>query len=181
MPAAFALGLFAQVGLFTHLIVRLSPEFGASGAAAAVSSAALCAVIGRTVPGRFIGDRDRPLAASASFLVQATGVLLLTFGSGLTTLSLGCILFGLGAGNLISLPPLIAQKEFERGDIGPVFALVTAINQAVFALAPAFFGQLRDATESYVLPFTIAATAYLMSALIVAVGRVRRPGRNVVH
>jgi predicted MFS family arabinose efflux permease len=181
MSAAFALGLFAQVGLFTHLIVRLSPVFGASGAAAAVSLAAICAVIGRTLLGWFIGDRDRRLAASASFLVQATGVLLLAFGGGLTTLSLGCILFGLGVGNLISLPPLIAQNEFERGDVGPVFALLTAINQAVFAFAPAFFGQLREATASYVLPFMIAAAAYLMSALIVAVGRVPSPRRNVVH
>jgi predicted MFS family arabinose efflux permease len=181
MSAPFALGLFAQVGLFTHLIVWLSPVFGASGAAAALSLTAVCAVIGRTLLGWFIGDRDRRLAASASFLIQATGVILLTFGGGLITLLLGCILFGLGVGNLISLPPLIAQNEFERGDVGPVFALVTAINQTVFALAPAFFGQLRDATASYVLPFTIAAAAYLMSALIVALGRVRSPRRHVAH
>jgi MFS family permease len=74
ISAAFALGLFAQIGLFTHLIVRLSPEFGTSGAAAALSLATICAVIGRTLLGWFIGDHDRRLAASASFLVQATGV-----------------------------------------------------------------------------------------------------------
>jgi predicted MFS family arabinose efflux permease len=171
ISAAFALGLFAQIGLFTHFIVRLSPEFGSGGAAAALSLTAICAVIGRTLLGWFIGDRDRRLAASASFLVQAVGVLLLTVGSGVALLALGCVLFGLGVGNLITLPPLIAQKEFERGDVGPMFALVTAINQAVFALAPAVFGLLRDATASYVLPFAIAAAAYLTSAIIVSAGR----------
>jgi predicted MFS family arabinose efflux permease len=171
ISAAFALGLFAQIGIFTHLIVRLSPDFGANGAAAALSLAAVCAIIGRTLVGWFIGDRDRRLAASASLAVQAVGVLLLTFGSEVALLGLGCILFGLGVGNLISLPPLIAQKEFERGDVGPAFALVTAINQAVFALAPAIFGLLRDATASYVLPFALAAAAYAVSALIVSAGR----------
>ena len=87
--------LFAQIGLFTHFIVRLSPEFGSGGAAAALSLTAICAVIGRTLLGWFIGDRDRRLAASASFLVQAVGVLLLTVGSGVALLALGCVLFGL--------------------------------------------------------------------------------------
>src|SRR5439155_16144813 len=32
ISAAFALGLFAQVGLFAHLVTRLAPEFGANGA-----------------------------------------------------------------------------------------------------------------------------------------------------
>ncbi|WP_163202631.1 MFS transporter, partial [Citrobacter koseri] len=71
------------------------------------------------------------------------------FGTGLAPLVLGCVFFGLGVGNLISLPPLIAQKEFARADVGTVVALVTAINQAVFALAPVMFGALRDASDSY--------------------------------
>jgi len=177
ISAAFALGLFAQIGLFTHLLVRLSPELGASGAAAAISLATVSAVAGRTLLGWFIGDRDRRLAASANFLVQTAGVLLLTFGNAVALLALGCVLFGLGVGNVTSLPPLIAQKEFPRGDVGTVFALVTAINQAVFALAPAVFGLLRDATASYDLPFAIAAAAYFVAAIIIFSGRTRRHAR----
>ena len=171
VSAAFALGLFAQIGLFTHLIVRLAPEFGANGAAGALSLTAICAMVGRTLVGWAIKDHDRRLAASANFLVQAIGVLLLSFGNGQVLLVLGCVLFGLGVGNLISLPALIAQTEFERGDVETVFALVTAINQAVFSLAPAVFGLLRDATASYVLPFSVAAAAFIGAAIIVAFGR----------
>ena len=37
ISAAFALGLFAQVGLLAHLVTRLAPVVGADGAALAVS------------------------------------------------------------------------------------------------------------------------------------------------
>ncbi|XSC46710.1 hypothetical protein ACF1BQ_013855 [Bradyrhizobium sp. RDT10] len=61
--------------------------------------------------------------------MQIGGVLLLIFGSGSVALTLGCVLFGLGIGNLTSLPPLIVQKEFERADVATAVALIIAINQ----------------------------------------------------
>jgi hypothetical protein len=66
--------------------------------------------------------------------------LLAAGGISVPLLLLGCVLFGLGIGNLTSLPPLIAQAEFCPADVGRVVALVTAINQAVFAFAPAVLG-----------------------------------------
>ena len=46
--------------------------------------------------------------------MQAGGLakLLKAFGQGMAVLAAGCMLFGLGVGNLVSLPPLIAQSEF---------------------------------------------------------------------
>jgi cyanate permease len=54
------------------------------------------------------------------------------------------VLFGLGIGNLLSLPPLIAQAEWPAAQVGAVVALITAVNQAFYAFAPAIFGLLRD-------------------------------------
>ncbi len=167
----FALALFAQIGLFSHLIASLAPITGPAVAALAVSLATVCAVLGRSVLARLIGQRDRRLAAAINFLVQAGGVALLILGANTTLLLCGCVLFGLGVGNLTSLPPLIAQKSFAPGDVGMVVALVTAVNQAVFGTAPAIFGLLRDATDSYVLPFTLAAGTQLLAALVVVYGR----------
>lgn len=167
LSAAFALGLFAQVGLLAHLIARLTPEFGESGAAWAVSLTAICAVVGRTALGWLLGQRNRRLAAAGNFVLQASGVALLAVGSGAINLILGCILFGLGMGNVMSLPPLIAQEEFERADVGTVVALVTAINQAVFAFAPAMLGAFRDLTGGYALSFTIAAFIQVMASLLI--------------
>jgi MFS family permease len=171
MSAAFALGLFVQIGLFAHLIARLEPAFGATIAALAISLATLCAVLGRSAMGWLLGEHDRRLAAAANLLVQAAGTLLLAFGEGMASLVLGCVLFGLGVGNLTSLPPLIAQREFRPADVGTVVALITAINQAVFAFAPAIFGALRDVTGTYVGVFLAGAVLQAVAAGIVVLGR----------
>jgi hypothetical protein len=163
ISGAFALGLFAQIGLFAHLLTRLTPEFGSSGAAWAISLTTVCAVAGRTMLGWVLGDGDRRMAALANFAIQACGTALLTLGSGARALLCGCILFGLGVGNLISLPPLIAQKEFAAGDIGRVVALTTATNQAVFAFAPAVLGFLRDLDGGYTLPFGVTASLIVIA------------------
>lgn len=171
MSGGFALGLFAQIGLFSHLIARLTPGVGVELAALGVSLATLCAILGRTLLGWCLGDADRRRAAAANLAVQAVGSLLLAFGEGGAALIAGCVLFGLGVGNLTSLPPLIAQREFRPADVGTVVALVTAINQAVFAFAPAIFGALRDLSANYVVAFVLAAVVQLMAATIVLGGR----------
>ncbi|MCK1541828.1 MFS transporter [Bradyrhizobium sp. 179] len=171
LSAAFALGLFAQIGLLSHLIARLTPDVGVTSAGLLLSLATVCAVIGRTLTGWWIGDHDRRIAAAINFAVQTIGVLLLIFGNGWAVLTLGCIVFGLGIGNLTSLPPLIAQKEFDREDVVAVVALIVAINQAVFALAPATIGVFRDASSGYGLPFGIVACSELLAAMVVLLGR----------
>jgi MFS family permease len=167
IAAAFALGLFAQIGLVAHLLTRLAPDLGAEGAAWAISLATVCAILGRTLLGRTIGERSRRLAAAVNLLVQAAGTALLAIGGGIPPLLLGCVLFGFGIGNLVSLPPLILQREFASRDVGRAVALVIAINQAAFAFAPAVLGGLRDLGGGYGLPFAVAALIQLAAAAIV--------------
>lgn len=171
MSIAFALGMFAQIGLFAHLIARLEPDFGSAIAASAISLVALCAVLGRTLLGWLLDEHDRRLAAAANFLMQAAGSILLALGNGVVPLALGCVLFGLGVGNLNSLPPLIAQREFRAADVGTVVALTVGINQAVFAFAPAILGALRDLSGSYVMAFLGVAALQGLAAAAVALGR----------
>ncbi|WP_316180216.1 MFS transporter [Bradyrhizobium sp. SZCCHNRI1009] len=171
LSAAFALGLFAQIGLLSHLVSRLTPDVGATTAGLLLSLATACAVIGRTLTGWWIGDHDRRIAAAINFAVQTVGVLLLIFGNGWIVLTFGCVIFGFGIGNLTTLPPLIAQKEFDRKDVVAVVALIVAINQAVFAFAPAIVGALRDATSGYGTAFGIVACIQLLAAMVVLLGR----------
>jgi predicted MFS family arabinose efflux permease len=171
ISAAFALGLFAQLGLFAHLMARLEPDFGAAMAALAISLVTLCAVLGRSALAWLLGERDRRLAAAANLLMQTVGSLLLAVGDGVVPLTAGCVLFGLGVGNLTSLPPLIAQREFRPADVGTVVALVIAINQAIFAFAPAILGALRDYTGSYAAAFLTAAAAQVVAAAVIVYGR----------
>jgi cyanate permease len=171
ISAAFSLGLFAQIGLLAHLVARLTPELGIEHAGFLVSLATVCAVIGRTAAGKWIGEHDRRFAAAANFAVQIAGVLLLILGQGSLALTLGCVLFGLGIGNLTSLPPLIVQKEFEREDVATAVALIVAINQGVFAFAPAIIGAMHDTTANYQLPFALIAMIQLLAVVIILLGR----------
>jgi hypothetical protein len=91
ISAAFALGLFAQGGLFADLLNRLAPEFGPGGAAWAIGLATVCAVAGRTILGWLIGEGNRRHAAAANFLMQACGMILFTVASGVPLLLCGCI------------------------------------------------------------------------------------------
>jgi MFS family permease len=171
LSAAFALGMFAQIGLLAHLVLRLAPVFGIAGAAMALSFSTGCAIVGRLIVAALAGERDRRIIAAGNFVMQACGVALLAFATGTTALLTGCILFGLGVGNLLLLPPLIAQAEFARADVARVVGLVTAINQATFAFGPVFFGALHDVTGTYAVPFALAALVQIMAAGVVVTGR----------
>jgi hypothetical protein len=92
------------------------------------------------------GDADRRLVACASYAVQIAGslVFILAAGTSVPLLLLGVVLFGSGIGNATSLPPLIAQVEFLKGDVPRVVALTVATAQGAYSLAPAAFGLVRE-------------------------------------
>lgn len=171
LSAAFALALFAQVGVLSHLLSRLAPVMGPNGAAVAVSVTTISAVVGRMLLAWLIGDNDRRYAACGNFLVQTIGVCVLCVFDATPMLLLGCVLFGLGVGNVAAIPALIAQREFRAADVGTIVALVVAINQAVFALAPAILGAVRGFASTYTASFAIAAAIQLAAAGVVLIGR----------
>jgi hypothetical protein len=147
LSTAMALGLFAQIGLIAHLFSLLVPALGAQLAGLAMGGATATAIAGRTLVGWSMPiGTDRRLVACASHGVQIVGSLafLLAAGSSVPLLLIGVILFGAGIGNATSLPPLIAQVEFAKGDVTRVVALIVAIAQGAYAFAPATFGLVRE-------------------------------------
>jgi MFS family permease len=178
-----SLALFAQVGLVAELFSLLVPAMGQAGAGATMVVVTVGAVAGRTLLGIAMGPTaDRRVAAAANVSLQVCGslALLLAGGSSVPLLLLGCLLFGLGLGNVVSLPPLIAQTEFTPADVQRVVALTVAVSQATFAFAPAAFGVLRDAGPvlglashpgSAPLLFAAAASVQVLSVVVVLLGR----------
>jgi hypothetical protein len=150
LALAFAVGTAAQVGLLSQLFSLLAPALGPQGAGWALAAATACAVLGRTAVGWLLKPgADRRRAAALNFLVQAGGSLaLLLSAAGAAPapplLVLGCVLFGLGVGNMLSLPPVVAQAEWPPERVAAVVAAVIATMQLAGAFAPAAFGLLRD-------------------------------------
>jgi hypothetical protein len=139
LAVAMALGLFAQIGLLAQLFSMMVPIFGAQVSGWIMALATGCGMGGRLVITRILSvQTNRRYSASASYAVQALGTLLLWM-AGLDQLAfivLGVALFGLGIGNATSLPPLIAQTDFARGEVARVVARCVAFSQALYAFAP---------------------------------------------
>jgi hypothetical protein len=179
LAAGMALGLFAQIGLLAHLFSFLVPPLGAQLAGLAMAVATGAAIAGRMLGGWVVTlGADRRLVAAGSYGVQivASVLLMLAAGENTALLLLGALLFGSGIGNATSLPPLIAQVEFNAADVARVVALIVAMAQGAFAFAPVVFGIVRDLSSSLgatsgSLLFVAAATIQAVAALCFLAGR----------
>lgn len=170
LAVGMSVGLFAQIGLTAHLYSLLLPPLGTRYAGPAVGLVTAMAILGRTLLGWLMPVRvDRRLVAGASYAVQIVGstAFLVAAGTNVPLLILGVVLFGLGFGNGTFLPPLIAQAEFAREDVPRVVALIVAISQATYSLAPATFGMIREFLPAGTdLASSAAPSLYVAAALI---------------
>ena len=167
ISAAFALGLLAQVGFITHQVAYLSPRLGREGAALAVSLTTLAAIVGRLATGVFVDRIDRRRAASCNFALQALAVFAMIRWPSVSVLYLGCVIFGLGVGNMTTLPSLIVQVEYPKEHFRRVVSLVVAINQFTFAFGPALLGWARDRWGSYSVALGLCLVCEAAAAVIV--------------
>jgi hypothetical protein len=165
--------MIGQMGLLSQVYSLMTPALGPGGAGWALSLATACAVLGRTAVGWLLPHgASRRGAAVVNFIVQAAGsvALLAAGGTSAPLMILACVLFGLGLGNLLSLPPLIAQAEWPAAQVGAVVALISAVNQGFYAFAPAIFGLLREWGGDW----TVGAAALALQLAAAAVLRARR-------
>ena len=173
VSAPFALGLAAQVGVLTHLVALVTPTLGAGGAASVVSATTASALIGRLATGVFIDRANRRLVSSATLVVQIAGVGLLAWAPATPAVYAGCALFGLGVGNMTTLPALILAVEWPRERFSALVGMVVGINQLTFAFGPSLVGVIRDWSGAYGPALVACAGLEAIAAILVALG----PGR----
>ncbi len=174
LAAGMALGLFAQIGLVAHLFSLLVPALGAQRAGFAMGLVTALAIVGRTLLGWLMPlGADRRLLAGAGYALQLAGSIafIAAAGTSVPLLLLGVVLFGAGFGNATSLPPLIAQVEFVKGDVVRVVSLIVGIAQGGYAFAPAMFGLIREfaphaGTAAGAAPGLFAAAALVQGLAI---------------
>src|SRR5260221_12344545 len=171
--SAFALVLFAQVGFIVHLIAFLDSVIGRERAAIAVALLTAMAVVGRVLFSFVIDRLNQRLASSVSFVSQAVALAVIINVHDDFALIAGCALFGFSVGNLITLPSLIVQREFDPRSFGVLVSLITAINQITYAFGPGVVGLLRDASGSYSLPFYGCIGLELTAAVLIIIPRRR--------
>jgi len=169
VTTAFALVLFAQVGFIVHLISFLDPLIGRASATTAIALLTAMAVVGRVLFSTVIDRLNQRLASALSFLSQAAALAVLINLRNDYVLIAACGVFGFSVGNLITLPSLIVQREFDPKSFGVLGALQTAIAQVTYALGPGVVGVLRDLSGSYTLPFYGCIALELTAAVLIMI------------
>jgi predicted MFS family arabinose efflux permease len=176
---AFALVLCAQVGFVVHLINFLDPLTGREHAAIAVALLTAMAVVGRVLFSTVIDRLNQRLASALSFASQAVALAIIINSRNELLLIAACGLFGFSVGNLITLPSLIVQREFDPHSFGVLVSLITAINQVTYAFGPGIVGLLRDASGSYALPFYGCIGLELIASVLIMIRGRPRTGSSV--
>ena len=174
VSAPFALGLAAQVGVLTHLVALVTPAVGAGGTARAVGTTTAAALIGRLLTGVVVDRLNRRAVASATLVIQILGLAVLTRPPSAAAVYVGCALFGLGVGNLTTLPGLILAVEWPRERFSALVGLAVGINQLTFAFGPSLVGVLRDVGGD-ALALGACATLQALAAAMILLGPGRPP------
>jgi cyanate permease len=94
------------------------------------------------------------------------------------TLLICSVVFGLSVGNLITLPALIIQREFDAAAFVMLVAFQTAIAQFTYAFGPGLIGVLRDFSGGYAVPTFACAALEIVAAGIVVIHA--RPARRAL-
>jgi MFS family permease len=167
---AFAIGLLVQIGFLSHHVPMVAPVMGDYGASIAVSSAALAAFCGRVALARFADRIDLRLTAGAVFFVAGVSLAAMS----LTTTSVGLLLtsvcYGLTVGNVTTLSPIIARREFGAASFGAVYGVVASAIAFATAFGPGLYGVLRDALGSYGPVLMVAGFMNFFAAAIIVWG-----------
>lgn len=176
--AIFALGWLAQVAFIAQQLPMLTPRVGAADAATAVAITTLSAMLGRLVLGVGLDRLNHRLLTVACLASQVLGMLLMALTDSAAGIFVGCALFGASVGNLITLPAVFVQREFDARDYGRTVSRIWSTGQFFYAFGPVGAGLLFEASgSSHAVLFGCAALQ--VSAALLCLGRRLSPARTL--
>ncbi len=177
VTAFTALALFSQAGFLVHQIAFLEPIIGRTTTGLAVAVTTAMAIVGRLLLGTVVDRLNQRLASALSLLSQAAALAVMTQSADAHVLLAACAVYGFSVGNLITLPSLILQREFEAASFGMLIGLSTAVSQFTYSFGPGILGALRDAGGGYGAPIALCIALNLTAAALVLRGPRGMPAR----
>jgi len=177
-----AMALMAQIGFFVHQIAFLEPAMSRTHTGLAVGVMAIMAIFGRIGLGVFNLRLDMRRFTAVSVLSQAAALFAMTQTADTAALFTACAVFGLSIGNMIALPGLIIQREFEPASFGMLVSLTTAIGQFTCVFGPGLLGLVRDLSGNYTASLALCIGLEIAAAALVMIrprASKRRPISNI--
>jgi MFS family permease len=170
VAAPFAMALTAQVGFLVHQVAFLQPALGRAEAGVSVAVLTVAAIVGRLMLGVVAQRIDVRRFTAWSLASQAAALLAMIWTGEPAALYAACVVYGFSAGNLITLPSLTIQREFEAASFGMLVALSWAITQFTYAFGPGLLGALRDWSGGYAVPLAFCIVLKVLAAALILVG-----------
>jgi MFS family permease len=169
MCSAFFVVLFCAVTVLMHLVTHAIDL----GIAPANAAAALSALGGASIAGRFImggaGDRIGNKAALViCFVCLVSSLVWLQLADQLWMLFLFAIVYGFAHGGFFALVSPLTADLFGTSSHGVIFGIITFVSTIGGALGPVTAGYLFDITGSYGIVFGIL-TGMGVAGLIAAI------------
>jgi cyanate permease len=168
----------AQIGFFVHQIAFLEPTIGRTQAGLSVMVMAVAGIIGRLALGFFNQRLDMRLFAALSIVSQAAALVAMMLTTNTVALFVAVAVFGLSIGNMITLPALIIQREFDPASFGMLVGLSTAIGQFTCVFGPALLGLVRDLSGGYTASLAVCMVLDIVAAALVLIPRGRTRGQR---
>lgn len=162
-----AVALFAQVGFLVLEIDFLAPRIGQTEAGVAVAVTAAFSIIGRIMLAGVVDRLNPRLFGAACYLSQGLALFAMLWTTNTTALFAACAVFGFSVGNVLVIPALIIQREFEARAFPLLISLALAITQFIYALSPGTLGLLRSTTGSYQVPLMLCVALEIIAAVII--------------
>ncbi len=169
----FALG--AQVGGIAHIYRLASLRADVETAAFSVAVLATASLIGRLLAGWLLASVPSRAMTQSLIAIQTVGLVLLAFVAGKWLILICVALFGLTAGGMLMMQPLLLAEAFGIREYGRIYSVSLLAGVIGYAIAPTIMGFLFDATGGYTAPYLAVAGLSLVGMGILSLsGPARR-------
>lgn len=168
-------------GLNLHVFAYVTDMGFSPLVAATVLSIIAFTQLGATLIWGFVSERmEIRRSSTLMFLIQASGLALVTATSAAAPLYAGFLLYGVGLGGGWVLQEIVWAHYFGRVSLGTVRGLGILVTHALGAAGAPFFGFVHDVTGSYVSSFVAFVVALVVAALLTLVVRAPRKRLGLV-
>jgi MFS family permease len=166
VTVGFMLALGAQVGGIAHLFRLANTRVDVETAATAVGLLAISSLIGRLVVGwvlTWVGSRAMALGL---ILFQTGTLVLLAFAEGRLFMLVAAALFGVNAGSMLMMQPLLLAEAFGVRDYARIYSISQLAGVVGYALGPALAGFLYEASGGYTVAYLAIALGSFIGAIV---------------
>jgi len=146
---------FLLQAVTAHQVAYLADEaqVDLTVAASALGLIAGSSIVGRLLSG-WLGDREEPRFVTAGLLLlMSLSLLILVTGTGLLSVYLYVVLFGIGYGGIIVLIPGIVLNYYGSRNSASIMGIAMLLQTLLGAVGAVLVGGIRDASGSYVPAF----------------------------